>query len=405
MRLLWVATKAPWPPADGGRLLLHESLSALEGVGRGGAAPIQPIQVTLVAPVAPAAYVETEAALRHFCTPRLVAIRPSSRWVAVLSSALSGRPFSVVRHDRRPVARAVARELAAQPFDLVVAEQLQAFASTAAARAAGRPRLLRAQNVESDLWRQLAVRSSGLRRTFFRREAERLARAERRAIGEAALTLALSGEDAAQLGALGPSGASVEVLPPPFSARLEPASRPLAGSPALVLFGSAGWEPNRRGERRFVEEIWPGIAATLPGARLHRFGGEHGGAKGERVEAHPSPATSGEAFAPGSILVLPLDIASGVRMRILEAWARGVAVVASRAAASGLEVTDGEELLLADEPAEFVASIARLAASPELVHRLVEGGRARLAAEHNPARFAERFRELAARRIGAEPGE
>jgi glycosyltransferase involved in cell wall biosynthesis len=97
----------------------------------------------------------------------------------------------------------------------------------------------------------------------------------------------------------------------------------------------------------------------------------------------------------GAILLLPIDIASGVRMRLLEAWARGVAVVATPAAASGLAAEDGRDLLLAQEPEEFAAAIARLAAEPGLAERLIAGGRARLAADHSPERFAARFTSLA----------
>ena len=68
MRILWVATKAPSPPVDGGRLLLANTLSALEARGH---------DLTLVAPIAEAADRERiENALRPICRPVLVAARP-----------------------------------------------------------------------------------------------------------------------------------------------------------------------------------------------------------------------------------------------------------------------------------------------------------------------------------------
>lgn len=402
MRLLWIATKAPWPPADGGRLLLAESLQALAGRSSGAR---QAVEVTLVAPIAPSEArhrAATEEALAGFCIPRLVSIHPRSRLFAALASTLSARPFSVLRHQRSAVRRAVAHELARRaeaPFDLVVAEQLQAFAQSSPALAGGVPRLLRAQNVESDLWRQLGAASRGLARTLLEREARRLARAERRAIGGAAATLALSAEDGERLRRLGPEGATVEVIAPPFPQSLESRAERLTGSPAVVLFGSPGWEPNRRGERRFVDEIWPRVRALRPGALLHWFGGKAAAAGVERpgVYVHPAPTGSAEAFAPGAVLVLPLEIASGVRMRVLEAWARGIVVVASPAAASGLHARDGFELLLARSGEEFAVAVERLGADPGLADRLIASGRARLAADHAPAQFASRLMALAER--------
>ena len=430
MRVLWIATKSPWPPRDGGRLLLTESLRAVSAAG---------VAVTLVAPVERGERAAAEEALRAVCEPRLVVARQRPRALAALTSVLSGRPYSLARHDRPTVLRAVERELRESAraggihFDAVVAEQLQAFAQSAAAEwssdlpgARPVPRILRAQNVESDLWRQLGEASRGVVRALLLREAARLARAERAAVGAAAATIALSAADGERLCALaGPAQgseridariqshiharihANIQVLPPPFPGRLDAAGQRLAGSPALVLFGSAGWEPNRRGELRFVNEIWPRVRAASPTAALHWFAGSAGpagssGASGVGHPDHPgvlvhrSPATSAEAFAPGAILVLPLDIASGVRMRVLEAWARGVVMVASPEAASGLDAADGRELLLARSGPDYAQAIARLATDGGLAGRLIAGGRARLASDHAPERFAAGFVALVA---------
>ena len=194
------------------------------------------------------------------------------------------------------------------------------------------------------------------------------------------------------------------MLPPPFPGELAGVAQHLAGAPALVLLGSPGWEPNRRAEQRFVDQIWPRVRAASPAAALHWFGGSGGSGRDRPgVFVHRAPATSAAAFSPGAVLVLPLDIASGVRMRILEAWARGVVVVATPAAASGLTAGDGRELLLARNGEEFAVAIERLGSLPGLAERLIAGGRARLAADHAPARFAARFVALAGQ-IAARPG-
>jgi glycosyltransferase involved in cell wall biosynthesis len=80
-------------------------------------------------------------------------------------------------------------------------------------------------------------------------------------------------------------------------------------------------------------------------------------------------------------------------MKVLEAWARGVPVVATPVAAAGLEAEDGRELLLADDAEGFARAIARLSEEPALRQALRENGRAALAARHDPPAIA---RELAA---------
>jgi polysaccharide biosynthesis protein PslH len=130
------------------------------------------------------------------------------------------------------------------------------------------------------------------------------------------------------------------------------------------------------------------VRAALPGACLHVFGAE---AAGAGVHRHQAPVDSRQAFVRGAILVVPLRVGSGIRMKILEAWARGVPVVATAAAAAGLEARDGVELLLAADGAEFAAALARLHREPGLATALTAGARALLRRRHDPAGVAEQL--------------
>lgn len=377
MKLLVLATKAPWPPVDGGRFLLGNTLEALAAAG---------CRATLVAPADPAAFDLSRVAeeLSAWCVPHLVPAAPA-RPAAALVRSLAGVPVSIARHSLAPVRREVERLLAAERFDLVHAEQLQALPQAEPAFARGLPVVLRAQNVESDLWAATARRRSGLRGRAIALESGRLARWEGEAVRRAAATLALSPEDAARLGELARGGGRVRVVRAAFPDLL-PGSDPLPGDPAVVVLGSRGWLPNEDAVAWFLAEVWPATRAALPGAVLHLFGAGSPASSG--VVLHPPPADSGEAFAPGSILAVPLRIASGVRIKVLEAWARGVPVVGSPAALSGLEVKDGEEALVARGPGEFTAALARLHREPGLRERLVQGGRRARLERHDPARVA-----------------
>jgi hypothetical protein len=368
------------------------TLEALAGAGH---------RIELVAPAAGTAdeLAVAERRLGPWCRPHLLRrrLRPL---LADLAASLARRvPWTIQRHTAADVGRLVTALLASSPFDVVHAEQLQAWPQTAAA--AGRvPRVLRAQNVESELWAGLARRSpwAGV---WLRAEARRLARWEGRAAREAAATVALTARDTARLRDLcqeGGEGGSVEHLPAPFPETLEPAARALPGSPPVVLFGSDGWAPNRDQIRWFADAAWPAARAALPGAVLHVFGGRPWSVPG--AVAHAAPADSREVFAPGAVLVVPLRVASGVRMKILEAWARGLPVVATPEAAAGLEARDGEDLLLARDGPGFAAALARLAADPSLPAALVAGGRASLRARHAPAAVAERLAAVYRRATG-----
>lgn len=372
LNVLVVATKAPWPPIDGGRFLLLNTLEALAAAG---------CRLTLVAPVDPARFDLARVAreLAPWCTPRLVPAAPLPPLVALMSSG--GAPLSISRHRLPIVRREVERLLAAERFDLVHAEQLQALPQAEPAFAQGIPVVLRAQNVESDLWAETARRGRGVKGWLLRRETAKLAAWEGEAVRRSSSTLALTGEDASRLRELA-GGGQVTVVRAAFPSLPSGTGR-LAGDPPVVVFGSRGWLPNEESTAWFATEIWPSVRAAVPGAMLHLFGTDLTMKEGDAV-THASPGDSGEVYSPGSILVVPLRIASGVRIKILEAWARGVPVVATPAALAGLEVEDGREALVARDAGEFAAAIARLRRDPALVASLVETGRQARRERHDP---------------------
>lgn len=401
LKLLIVATKSPEPPVDGGRLLLRQTLEGLAAVG------VRPV---LVAPVDPRRFAleELRDSLSPLCEPWLVPARLPSGGVALARALASRRPLSIARHSLAAVRREVARRLASAPFDAVHAEQLQALPQTAPAAAAGLPVLLRAQNVESDLWAGWAA-AGRARAAWLGWEARRLARFEGEAVVRAAAVAALSPEDAARLwqlaeaagaaGAPSDMGERIHVVPAPFPARLPAGEAKLAGEPAYVLLGSGGWMPNEDSAAWFVAEAWPSVRGALPGAVLHLFGVGASLAGAPGVAWHAAPGDSTAAFAAGSIHVVPLRLGSGIRMKILEAWARGIPVVATPRAISGLAARDGRELLVGPDAAGLADACVRLGRSPALAATLAEGGRLALSQGHDPAAVARRllalYREMA----------
>lgn len=377
LNVVFVATKPPWPPVDGGRLLMRDTLAELVRQGH---------RVTLVAPaIGPSAPPpEIDA--------RLVAARPRSLLASWVLAQVRGSALSVARHALAPLRAEVARLLDAGGCDVVHAEQLQALAQAMPAFERGVPVVLRAQNVESDLWAATAAALGRARGLAARREARLLAADEGDAVAGANVTVALTAEDAERLRIVAGGRGRLRVVRVPFAASLRPADEPLPGSPAVTVFGSAGWPPNRDAAYWFVDEIWPAVLRALPEARLHVFGNLRRGGPG--LTRHPPPGDSRAVFAPGSILAVPLRIASGVRMKILEAWARGVPVVATPAAARGLDAESGRDLLVARDGVEFVDAIRRLHEAPELAAAQVAAGRARLAERHDPARVTAELVEV-----------
>lgn len=388
-RILWLATKLPWPPVDGGRLLMVRSFQALAEAG---------CRPTVVAPDCgdPVAAREAVQALEPWARLEAVSAMPRPRLLALLASLLGGPPWTLGRHALPAVARRLSSLLAEEPFDLIQAEQLQALGSLPRGKVP--PVVWRAQNVESDLWKATARHRSFPLSPWLAHQARRLARAEGRAVRDAHAVIALTAPDARRLGELAVEQEAehprIVHLPTPFPHQLPAAERRLEGEPAVIVLGSGGWWPNRQGSEWFLRRVVPLLGRRLPGLRVHCFGTAPGGESRdpsieEWVRYHPPPEDSREAFAPGALLAVPLFVASGVRMKILESWARGIPVVATSTAARGLEANDGRELLIADDPESFAHALHRLATDRSLAARHAEAGRNLLRRHHGLDRFAK----------------
>ena len=377
LRILYVATKPAFPPSDGGRLLMWNTIVQLAARGH---------RITFVAPDLDLDHRESEDHLSRYCTAvHLVSARAGLLAPSLISAVLTGQPLSIIRHSHRAVRNFVAEAVMRETFDVIHAEQIQALANLPCSGALP-PVVLRAQNVESQLWRMVA-RIKPRAAWLARREARRMAAHEANAVARTATTIALTDHDGTLLGgALGMAARRIRVIPPPFPSPLTMTEEPLEGDPAIVLV-AGGWLPNQDSTRWFFASSWDEIRHLMPEAQIHVFGGK-APKTASAVNWERAPSDSIALFRRGAILVVPLRVASGIRMKILEAWARGVPVVASPEAVCGLDGIDGRDFLLARDGSEFAAAIQRLHRDPRLRQRLIDSGRSALTARHEPGLVA-----------------
>jgi glycosyltransferase involved in cell wall biosynthesis len=210
-------------------------------------------------------------------------------------------------------------------------------------------------------------------------------------VASVAATAALTAADSSRLSNLAGRRGEVVHVAAPFPMEL-PAGSPLPGTPALVV-AAGGWIPNQDGARWFLEKVWPLVLGRLPAAQLHLFGAK-GARLPRRTSVHPRAAESSSLFPAGGIHVVPTRVAAGVRMKILEAWARGVPVVATEAAASGLASGAESALLRESDPAALALALETLAHDPDQREALIGAGRRNLARHHDPSAIGARWLEL-----------
>ncbi len=166
-------------------------------------------------------------------------------------------------------------------------------------------------------------------------------------------------------------------LPIRIPRRPEPTRRRKA---SLLFVGNLTYPPNIEAARMLVEAVLPELQRRLrTPVHVTLVGPHHEQVErlaGPAAEARGFVADLGPVYASATAVVVPLSTGGGTRIKLLEAFAHGVPVVASTVAAAGLAVGDGRHLLLADGATETAAAVERIVTDAALARGLVdEAGR------------------------------
>lgn len=167
----------------------------------------------------------------------------------------------------------------------------------------------------------------------------------------------------------------------------------------LIFPGALTYGANFRAMVFFLGTIFPLIRAQQPGVTL-RITGRTDGVPLHRLPANDSVIFTGyledvrPTVAQSQVCVVPLLTGGGTRLKILEAMALGTPVVSTSRGAEGLEVTSGEEILIADEPAEFAHTVLRLLDNETLCAKLAANGRRLVEKRYSWETCAQKLEQL-----------
>jgi glycosyltransferase involved in cell wall biosynthesis len=232
---------------------------------------------------------------------------------------------------------------------------------------------------------------------FLAAEAAKFERLERLWLPRFQLLIACSDAHAQKLAADHPMSAIAVVA---NTVALPPAVPRRRGRRAHILFvGNLSYLPNVDGIRWFVRDVWPRlraqrgdaialrIAGSAPAAAVTALAGLPG------VELVADPADVAECYAWADLAVVPLAAGGGTRIKLLEAFAHRVPVVATSIGAEGVAATHGVHLLIADTPTAFADACAQVLADDGLGARLAAAARLLVEADYAHARGVRCIRD------------
>jgi glycosyltransferase involved in cell wall biosynthesis len=321
---------------------------------------------------------------------------PAHRTARLARMALSPRPYTAARYDplRGPAVAALAS--LERPPDLLHVEPSN-VAGWLDLAPRGCARVLGFHDVLFAVERDAARLGGASRRLLGAVEWRKLRGYESRSARAADLCVMTSESDAAMLGEIAPRARTLVVANGVDCNYFQPSPALAAKADLVVFTGSMNHPPNRRAAMRLATEILPAIRALRPDARLEIVGRQ----PDHEVRAlgeWPGVTVVGEVpdirphLARAAVVVAPIEFGGGVRNKVLEALAAGRAVVCTPKGAEGLEVRDGEHLVVSDLEA-VPRQVAELLGDADRRERLGAVGRVLVQERYDWSALGARFTE------------
>lgn len=320
--------------------------------------------------------------------------------VHLAQSWLQGESFLIQRDKVLEMHETVTRLLSQQRFDFVHADQL---AMATYALPVSQPKVLDEHNavwtIVKRLWQN---EPSRVLRPVLEREWRKLARYEAQVIRQFDQVVTVTPEDRAALENLDAAGAAN--LPRPIRVIpicIDPSEIPLvqrAPEPQnIVCVGGMFYPPNVDGMLWFASEVLPLVLRERPTTRFFVVGARPDRRLVALARRNPHVIVTGrvEEITPylveSAAFIVPLRAGGGMRVKILDAWARGIPIVTTTIGCEGIETRPGENLLIADGPAEFAAAVVSLLRDSARGRQMARAGRRWVEEHYDWRRVYARF--------------
>ncbi|MEZ5837829.1 MAG: TIGR03087 family PEP-CTERM/XrtA system glycosyltransferase [Geminicoccaceae bacterium] len=378
--ILFVAHRVPYPPDKGDKIRAFNIIRHLSRHHR----------VHLAAFIDDPADIEPSGELNRWCASLHLSVMGRAAKLRRMATALLTRKALSVAVFEDPALRQWVRQRVEQGIDLAIG-----YSGAVAPLIDATPLIFDLVDCDSAKWQAMARDRGPLKGWIYRREAELVSGLERSIVARAAATILVSEPEAELCRKItGGSRQRIHAVANGVDTGMfdpdKPTSSPYGGEhrPVLVFTGVMNYPPNIEAMQWFHNRVWPilrrhptrprlAIVGSAPTAAIRAFAdGDDVLVTGRVPEVQPW-------LAHATISIAPLQLARGIQNKVLEAMAMGLPVVATSAAAEGIDATTGEHLIIADDPEQFNTTIGNLLDDPERVKRMGRAARQRVIERHS----------------------
>lgn len=400
MKLLFLTGNLPYPPTDGWKIRVFSLLKGLA----------QRHEVTVLSFMRRIDDALAVEQLRdHGITVHVLPRDSRYSPITLAQGLIGGTAFPILNYRDDRMMRLVTKVMQNDQFDLVQSESMHMAQYCLDLPL---PTILDLHNIESLLMKRYAKQEANpLKRAYAEITWRKLATYEREVCGRFTHCLTCSDEERVLLQTRARVD-RVSVIPNGVDTvahggkdwQVQPT---FDHEERIVFVGRMDYHANVEGVRWFCRSVWPRIRKSRPQAVFQIVGG------------HPLPtisrlARAGEIEVTGfvtdvrpyvqqaSVVVVPLRIGGGTRLKILEALAMGKALVSTTVGAEGIDASPSRDLIIADRADDFADHVVSLLDQPEVRHKLGTAGRRLVEDRYNWDTIVANLETLYGRCLGVE---
>lgn len=383
MHILFLTQILPYPPASGPKVKTWHVLRYLSERGH---------RITLASFVRPEELPYIEDVKKVCAAVHSVPVRRSrvSDIYYLLRSQFTGRPFLVERDDLAEMRSLVNRIVASESVDVIHADQLTMtqFAFPLPVPNGKKPALVfDAHNAVWMITARMKENAAFYMKLPLALETNRIKKYEGMIVKNFDATLAVAEPDRLLLlDALHQNypdqDVPISVIPIAVDTRQIQPVTAAENSLNILTMGTLYYPPNADGIRWFIQQVFPLIRQKLPGVKLTIIG-KNPPKDFQKLAADETSGIVTTGFVPeldpyfaqSAVSVVPVRAGGGMRVRILEMFARAAPVVTTTVGLEGIDACPGEDVLVEDSPEEFAKSVINLLQDHDLQKKLSANGR------------------------------
>ena len=373
MNILMLCNKSPYPPSEGGPMAMNSIVNGLIEAGH---------KVKILAVNSEKYHIKKEdipQSYRDKTGIELVDVDLKIKPIEALKNLFSDKSYHVERFISEEFREKLIKILKKDRYDIVQLEMIYMAPYIETIRANSKALIvLRAHNVEHLIWDRIAKKTNFLPKKWYLNHLVRTLRDyELNAINKVDGIAAITYRDAAFFR----GETAVPVIDVPFGVNPDDftPNYEVNKQPSLYHIGSMNWMPNEEGIKWFLKKVWDKLQEREPNIKLN-LAGRHMpkwlmNLKKNNVKVWGEVPDAKEFIKDNDIAIVPLLSGSGIRIKIIESMAMGKTVITTMIGAEGIQYSEYNNIIIADNPTKIVETICRITKEPEELMRIGKNAR------------------------------